>query len=61
MTRVFFSPAGNAIDKAVDDGDMTAEKASTLGDLLAQSAVKLTPADLELAVTDMAAGCRMFD
>ena len=59
--KVLLKQAGNAIDKAVNDGDMTAEKASTLGDLLAQSAVKLTPADLELAVTDMAAGCRMFD
>ena len=59
--KVLLKQAGNAIDKAVDDGDMTAEKASTLGDLLAQSAARLTPADLELAVTDMAAGCRMFD
>jgi len=59
--KVLLKQAGDAIDQAVDDGDMTAEKASTLGDLLAQSAVKLTPADLELAVTDMAAGCRMFD
>ncbi|MEP4147872.1 MAG: PQQ-binding-like beta-propeller repeat protein [Halioglobus sp.] len=59
--KILLKQAGNAIDKAVDDFDMTAEKASTLGDLLAQSAAKLTPASLELAVTDMAAGCRMFD
>ena len=59
--KVLLKQAGNAIDKAVDDGDMTAEKASTPGDLLAQSAAKLTPASLELAVTDIAAGCRMFD
>ncbi|MDA7584305.1 PQQ-binding-like beta-propeller repeat protein [Luminiphilus sp.] len=59
--KVLLKQAGDAIDKAVNDGDMTAKKASALGDLLAQSAVKLTPADLELAVTDMTAGCRMLD
>ena len=59
--KVSLRQASNAVAKAVDDGDMTAEKASMLEDLLEQSAAKLTPANLELAVTDMAAGCRMFD
>ena len=59
--KVLLKQAGNAITKAVDDGDMTAEKASTLGDLLEQSAANLTPANLRLAVTEMAAACGMFD
>jgi hypothetical protein len=59
--KVLLKQAGNAINKAVDDGDMTAEKASKLGDLLAQSAANLTPANLDVAVTEMAAACGMFD
>jgi hypothetical protein len=53
--------AGNAITKAVSDGDMTAEDAGTLGNLLEQSALKLTPANLDQAVIEMAAACAMFD
>jgi outer membrane protein assembly factor BamB len=59
--NVLLKQAGNAITKAVDDGDMTAEKASTLVDLLEQSAANLTPANLDVAVTEMAAACGMFD
>ena len=40
---------------------MTAEKASTLGDLLEQSTANLTPANLKHAVTEMAAACGKFD
>jgi outer membrane protein assembly factor BamB len=59
--KVLLKQADGAINKAVDDGDMTAGKASTLGDLLEQSAANLTPANLERAVTEMAAACGMFD
>ena len=48
-------------NKAVDDGDMTAEKVSTLGELLEQSGGNLTPANLGRVVTEMAAACGMFD
>jgi hypothetical protein len=52
---------GGAIPKAVSDGDMTAEDAATLGDLLEQSTLKLTPANLQHAVKDLAMACAMFD
>ncbi len=38
-----------------------AEDAVTLGNLLEQSAVNLTPANLKHAVTEMAQACGMFD
>jgi hypothetical protein len=59
--KVLLNQAGNAITKAVSDGDMTADDAGTLGNLLGQSAPNLTPANLEHAVTEMAAACGMFD
>jgi outer membrane protein assembly factor BamB len=59
--KVLLKQAGNAVAQAVDEGDMTAKKASTLGDLLEQSAANLTPANLKPAVTEMAAACKMFD
>ena len=59
--RVLLKQAGNAITKAVNDGDMTAEDATTLGNLLEQSTVRLTPAGLTQAVTDLAAACAMFN
>jgi outer membrane protein assembly factor BamB len=59
--KVLLRQAGGAITKAVSDGDMTPEKAGTLGDLLEQSAANLTPAKLKLAVTELAAACGMFD
>jgi len=59
--KVLLKQAGNAITKAVSDGGMTAEDAGTLGDLLEQSTANLAPANLELAVTEMAAACVMFD
>jgi len=59
--KVLIKQAGGAITRAVSDGDMTAEDAGTLGDLLEQSAANLTPANLDVAVTEMAAACGMFD
>ena len=59
--KVLLRQASNAVDKAVYDGDMTTEKASMIEDLMEQSAEKLTPANLELAVTEMSAACGMFD
>ncbi|MDG2308521.1 MAG: hypothetical protein P8R42_28410 [Candidatus Binatia bacterium] len=58
--KVLIEQAGNAITKAVSDGDMTADDAGTLGNLLEQSTLKLTPADLDGAVTEMAAACAML-
>jgi hypothetical protein len=40
---------------------MTTEKARTLNDFLKQGADQLTPANLKLAVTDLATACGMFD
>jgi outer membrane protein assembly factor BamB len=59
--KVLLKQAVNAITKAVNDGDMTTEDASTLGNLLEQSTLKLTPANLEAAATEMASACAMFD
>jgi len=59
--EVLLNQAGNAISKAVSDGDMTAADAGMLGNLLDNSAVNLTPANLKRAVTEMAAACGMFD
>ena len=59
--KVLLRQAGGAITKAVNDGDMTAENAGTLGDLLEQSEGNLTPANLGRAVTKMAEACGMFD
>jgi hypothetical protein len=59
--KVLLKQAGNAITKAVSDGDMTPDDAVTLGNLLEQSAANLTPANLDVAVTEMAAACGMFD
>ena len=59
--KVLLTQAESAIPKAVGDGDMTADDASKLHDLLEQSSQKLSPANLEDAVRDMAAACSMFD
>jgi outer membrane protein assembly factor BamB len=59
--KVLLKQAVNAITKAVSDADMTPDDAGTLGNLLEQSAANLTPANLERAVTEMAAACGMFD
>jgi len=59
--HVLINQAGGAITKAISDGDMTQQIASTLTDLLAQSAANLTPADLPQAAAELAAACAMFD
>jgi hypothetical protein len=59
--KLLIKQANGAITKAVGDGDMTAEDAGTLGNLLEQSTLNLTPANLEHAVTEMAAACAMFN
>jgi outer membrane protein assembly factor BamB len=58
--KVLLNQASNAITKAVSDGDMTAEHAGTLSDLLEQSADKLTPAKLQGAVKDFTIACATF-
>jgi hypothetical protein len=61
QVRVLIKQADGAIAKAVSDGDMTAEDAGTLGNLLEQSAANLTPANLDQAATGLARACAMFD
>jgi len=58
--KVLLKQAGNAITKAVSDGDMAADKASTLGNLLEQGTSNLTRASLEQAVSDLASACAML-
>jgi hypothetical protein len=59
--RVLIKQANGAITKAVSDGDMKPEDAGTLGLLLEQSAPKLTTANLQHAVTDLATACAVFN
>jgi hypothetical protein len=59
--RVLIKQANGAITKAVNDGDMTAEDAGTLGNLLEQSMGGLTPDGLTHSVTLLTSACAMFD
>jgi hypothetical protein len=59
--KVLLKQANGAISKAVSDGDIMAEDAGTLGDLVERSVAKLTPANLEHAVSGLASTCAMFD
>ena len=59
--KVLLKQADGAITKAVNDGDMMPETATSLNSLLEQSTANLTPANLDVAVTEMAAACGMFD
>lgn len=52
---------GNSCNKAVSDGDMTPEAASSLIGQLEQGSLNLIPAGLPQAVTELAAACAMFD
>ena len=61
QTKVLLKQAGNAIAKAIGDGDLTVEDGAELGDLLERGSVHLTPASLPKAVPDLAAACSMFD
>ncbi len=60
QVRVLIEQARDAITKAVRDGDMNAEDAGALRNLLAQSTLELTPADLDGAATELAAACAVF-
>jgi hypothetical protein len=53
--------AGSAIPKAVNDGDMTTEDATALGNLLEQSADGLTPDSLTQSVAFLTTACAMFN
>lgn len=53
--------ADNAIKQAVNDGDMTAEVAGKLTDLLQQNQPALTAADLSQAAPGLSQACGMFD
>ncbi|MFT7403680.1 PQQ-binding-like beta-propeller repeat protein [Zhongshania sp.] len=59
--KVLMKQAGNAITKAVKDGDIIAEKASALNNLLEKTAPNLSPANLPQATPDLAAACTQFD
>jgi len=59
--KVLLKQADGAITKAVSDGDMAAEDAGTLDNLLEQSMSKLTPVDLAGSVTSLTSACAMFD
>ena len=59
--KVLLKQAGNAITKAVSDGDMAADKASMLDNLLEQGTGNLTRASLEQAVSGLASACAMLD
>ena len=58
--RVLIEQAGEAITKALSDGDMTTDDASTLNKLLAQSSLNLTPAGLPQAVVSLGEACEKF-
>ena len=59
--KVLMKQAGNAITKAVKDGDMTAEKASVLNGLMEKSMLNLTPTNLPQAIPDLATACATFN
>jgi outer membrane protein assembly factor BamB len=59
--KVLLNQAAGAIPTAASDGDMTAETASTVSDLVAKSSAKLSEAKLKQVVSDMAAACELFD
>lgn len=59
--KVLLKQAGHAITWAVSDGDMTAEDAGKLGDLLEQSSANLAAARLVQTATGLAKACGMFD
>lgn len=59
--RVLIKQADGAIHKALNNGDMTDQDATTLDDLLEQSAANLTAVKLKQAVIDLNAACAIFD
>lgn len=58
--KVLLNQASNAITQALSDGDVTVEDAGALGNLIEQSRVNLTPANLQQATKDLAEACETF-
>ena len=59
--KVLLKQADGAMIKALSDGDLTAEDASLLGNLLNQSRRNLTPVGLTQSVAPLAKACAVFD
>ena len=59
--KVLLKQAGSAIPKAVNDGDMTTEDATALGNLLEQSTDGLTSDGLTPSVAFLTTACAMFN
>jgi hypothetical protein len=53
--------ADKALDKAVNDDDMTSDTADTLNNLLTQSASNLTQTHLIKAEASMTKACELFE
>jgi hypothetical protein len=51
----------SAMTKALNDGDLSAEDASMVGNLLKQSSSYLTPLGLTESVGHLAKACTVFD
>ena len=59
--RFLITQAENAIEEALDDGDMTKGDASPLRDLLEQSFASLAASDLANTATVLNSACELFD
>jgi hypothetical protein len=59
--KVLLKQADGAMIKALSDGDLTAEDASLLGNLLKQSRRNLTPVGLTQSVAPLVKACAVFD
>ena len=59
--KVLLKQADGAMIKALSDGDLTAEDASMVGNLLKQSSSYLTPLGLTESVGHLAKACTVFD
>ena len=59
--KVLLKQADGAMIKALSDGDLTAEGASMVGNLLKQSISNLTPVGLTQSVGHLAKACTVFD
>ncbi len=59
--KVLLKQASSAIPKAVNDGDMTTEDATALGNLLEQSTDGLTPDGLTPSLAFLTTACAMFN
>jgi hypothetical protein len=59
--KVLLNQADKALDKAVNDDDMTSDTADTLNNLLTQSASNLTQTHLIKAEASMTKACELFE